>query len=125
MNGQRVLDQVIRTQAATARPGFDVERVVRGVLDGARALLGAESAAVVLRGRGRIASEDGAVVGPSLEVPLPPTAPTTGSLTVYAHAKRGFTAEDRQVLELLAGLIGSTLTRAALDEQSTRAALPA
>ena len=124
MNGERVLDQVIRTQTATARPGFDLERVVRGVLDGARTLIGAESAAVMLSGRGRIASEEpDAENAVALEVPLPPTAPTAGALTVYARHERRFTAEDRQVLELLAGLIGSTLTRAALDEGSARASL--
>jgi hypothetical protein len=116
VNGHRVLEQVIRTQEATARPGFDVDGVLQGVVDEARELTGAEAAVVVLRGRGRIASEaPGEHTQSSLEVPLPPTAPTAGALAVYSGPERHFSADDRQVLELLAGLIGSTLTRAALD----------
>jgi len=123
MNGRRVLDQVLRTQAETARPGFDVEDVLRGVADEARALTHAESAAVELRGRRRITSRAaGLRAESSLAVPLPPTAPTAGALTVYSGAGRRFSAEDRQVLELLAGLIGSTLTRASLDAGLLQAA---
>ena len=119
MNGQRVFEQVIRTQAAAARPGFDVDAVLQGVVDEAQALTAAEAAVVVLRGRGRITSErQGSKSESSLQVPLPPTAPTAGALAVYSGPERRFTTEDRQVLELLAGLIGSTLTRAALDERS-------
>ena len=119
MNGQRVLEQVIRTQTATARPGFDVDDVLQGVVDEAQALTDAEAAVVVVRGRGRITSvRQGRHTESSLQVPLPPNTPTSGALAVYSGAERRFTAEERQVLELLAGLIGSTLTRAALDEQS-------
>jgi GAF domain-containing protein len=119
VNGQRVLEQVLRTQAETARPGFDVDLVLRHVVDEARALTGAQAAEVDLRDKGRIASRAADAHGESsLEVPLPPTAPTPGALTVYSDAGRRFTAEDRQVLELLAGLIGSALTRAALDASS-------
>jgi hypothetical protein len=119
VNGQRVLAQVIRTQAATARPGFDVDDVLQGVVDEAQALTGAEAAEVVLRGRGRITSERrGPNAASTLEVPLPPSAPTEGALAVYSSAERRFSADDRQVLELLAGLIGATLTRAALDARS-------
>src|SRR5438552_7683642 len=50
MNGQRVFEQVIRTQAAAARPGFDVDAVLQGVVDEAQALTAAEAAVVVLRG---------------------------------------------------------------------------
>lgn len=116
MTGQRVLAQVLRTQKATALPGFDVDRALRGVVEEARALTGADAAAIFLPDRDRIASP-GAELGaePSLTVPLPQSAPTAGALTVYGRAERPFTAEDRQVLELLAGLIGLTLTRAALD----------
>jgi hypothetical protein len=120
VNGQRVLAQVIRTQEATARPGFDVDDVLQGVVDEAQALTDAEAAVVVLRGRGRITSErQGAHTESSLQVPLPPTAPTSGALAVYSSSERQFTADDRQVLELLAGLIGATLTRAALDSRSS------
>jgi hypothetical protein len=119
VNGQRVLEQVIRTQAATSRPGFDVDDVLQGVVDEAQVLTEAEAAVVILRGRGRIASErQGRNTESSLQVPLPPTAPTTGALAVYSGAQRRFTAEDRQVLEVLAGLIGAALTRAALDARS-------
>ena len=115
-----MLAQVIRTQAATARPGFDVDDVLQGVVDQAQMLTGAESAVVVLRGRGRITSErQGPHTESSLQVPLPPTAPTSGALAVYSDSERRFTADDRQVLELLAGLIGATLTRAALDARSS------
>ena len=109
----------MRTQAATSRPGFDVDDVLQGVVDEAQALTGAEAAVVVVRGRGRISSErQGPHSETSLQVPLPGTAPAPGALAVYSAADRRFTDEDRQVLELLAGLIGSTLTRAALDAQS-------
>ncbi len=117
MTGQRVLEQVLRTQEATALPGFDLDRVLRSVVEEARALTGADAAAILLPDRGRIASEAPELhTESSLAVPLPRSAPTAGALTVYARAERRFTAEDRQVLELLAGLIGLTLTRAALDE---------
>ncbi len=116
MTGQRVLAQVLRTQEATALPGFDVDRVLRGVVEEARALTGADAAAIFLQDRDRIASTGAEFrAEPSLTVPLPQSAPTAGALTVYGRAERRFTAEDRQVLELLAGLIGLTLTRAALD----------
>jgi hypothetical protein len=116
MKGRLVLEQVIRTQAATARPGFDVDGVLQGVVDEAQALTGAEAAVAVVKGHGRITSErQGPHTETSLQVPLPPTAPTSGALAVYSRAERRFTPEDRQVLELLAGLIGSTLTRASLD----------
>ena len=121
MTGQRVLAQVLRTQKATAlgiAGGMAVAGLfpLRGVVEEARALTGADAAAIFLPDRDRIASP-GAELGaePSLTVPLPQSAPTAGALTVYGRAERPFTAEDRQVLELLAGLIGLTLTRAALD----------
>jgi len=118
VNGRRVLQQVIRTQTATSRPGFDVDAVLRGVVEEARTLTGAEAATIILHGAGRIASTaSGVEAGSSLAVPLPASAPTAGALTVYSGADRHFTAEDRQVLELLAGLIGSTLTRAALESK--------
>jgi hypothetical protein len=119
VNGRRVLEQVIRTQAATSRPGFDVNRVLRSLAAEARALTGAEAAAIDVRGRGRVASDGRrADADSSLAVPLPSTAPAPGALTVYSRNDRRFTAADRQVLDLLARLIASTLTRAALD--STR-----
>jgi GAF domain-containing protein len=124
MKGLRVLEHVIRTQTAASRPGFDVDGVLQGVVEAALALTVAEAAAVVLRGRGRIASAGEPARGDSsLAVPLPPTAPTQGMLVVYVREERRFTADDRRVLDLLARLIGTTLTRAALDEASRPRAL--
>lgn len=120
-----MLEQVIRTQAATSTPGFDVNRILRSLVEEARALTGAEAATIDVRGRGRVASDGLRGAGDSsLAVPLPPTAPAPGALTVYSGGRRRFTAADRQVLDLLARLIGSTLTRAALDPTRHPRALP-
>jgi hypothetical protein len=125
VNGRRVLDQVIRTQAATSSPGFDVNRVLRSLVAEARALTGAEAAAIDVRGRGRVASDGRrGDADSSLAVPLPPTAPAPGALTVYSRNEQRFTAADRQVLDLLARLIGSTLMRAALDSTRRPQAVP-
>jgi GAF domain-containing protein len=114
VQGHDMLERVLRTQAATARPGFDVDEVLGTLVAEAQSLTGSAGAAIVVRGRGRIATA-GRCDGPSVEVLLPPTAPAGGALVVYG---RQLTGDDRQVLELLAGLVGSTLTRAALDAES-------
>jgi hypothetical protein len=125
VNGRRILEQVIRTQAATSRPGFDVHRVLRNLVAEARALTGADAAVIDVRGHGRMASDGRrADAGCSLVVPLPPTAPAPGALTVYSGNGRRFTAADRDVLDLLARLIGSTLMRAAMDSTRRPHALP-
>jgi hypothetical protein len=99
VQGLEMLERVLRTQAATARPGFDADRVLQTLVDEARSLTGCD--------------------GPSVELLLPLSASTAGALVVYG---RRVTLDDRQVLELLAGLVGSTLTRAALDAESRPAA---
>jgi GAF domain-containing protein len=123
MNGQRVLEQVIRTQTALAEPDFDLDAILRDVADEARALTGAEAAVVE--------APDGAVitssarrrrrrpVRSSIAVALPDGG-DRGVLKVYSGGRRGFGAEDRRVLELLAGLVWSALTRAALPPHVRR-----
>jgi hypothetical protein len=110
-----MLHQVLRTQAVTSRPGFDIEAVLQSLVEAARRLTDAEGAAMAVKGRRRIESAGRTRGDSSLAVPLPPTAPAPGVLTVYSATGRRFTEADRQVLDLLARLAGSTLTRAALD----------
>ena len=123
MKGQRVLDQVIRTQAALSAPNFDLDEVLRDVVDEARALTGAESAVVE--------TPDGAVISSvagrrrrraarsSIVVSLPETN-QTGALKVYSAGRSAFGPEDVRALELLAGLVWAALTRAALPGRATR-----
>ncbi len=129
MKGQRVFDQVTRVQTALAAPNFDLDAVLRDVADEARALTGAESAVVE--------TPDGSVfrsVAPrrrrrptrsSIVVTLPETN-QTGALKVYSAGRQAFSAEDVRALELLAGLVWSALTRAALPGRSSlrRPSLP-
>ena len=118
MKGQRVLEQVIRTQAELAAPDFDLGAVLREVVDEARALTGAE-AAVVETPRGEVfASGPSEARGHALVVPLPQRRPAPGALRVYGADRRPFTHEDVQALELLAALIGAALTRAELTPHS-------
>jgi hypothetical protein len=123
MKGQRVLDQVIRTQTALWSPNFDLDAVLREVADEARALTGAESAVVE--------TPDGAVITSKAErrwrrtarssiVVSLPEASERGALKVYSPGRRAFSAEDIRALELLAGLVWSALTRAALPQQAAR-----
>jgi hypothetical protein len=116
MNGQRVLDQVIRTQAALATPGFDLAAILREVADEARVLTGAETAVVE--------TPDGAVISStprrrrrtarsSLVVELP-EADHRGALKVYSGGRGAFSPNDICTLEVLAGLVWSAVTRAAL-----------
>ena len=122
MKGQRVLDQVIRTQTALAAPNFDLDAVLRDVVDEARALTGAESAvvetpdgsvftSVVSRRRRRTTRS-------SIVVSLPESN-QTGALKVYSAGRRAFSAEDVRALELLASLVWSALTRAALPARTS------
>jgi hypothetical protein len=128
MNGQRVLEQVMRTQAALARPGFDLDAILQDVADEARSLTGAQSAVVE--------TPDGAVITSmptrrrlrrparsSLVVTLPDTG-HRGAVKVYSAGRRSFGAEDVRALELLAGLVWSAVTRAALPSPSRRPRLP-
>jgi signal transduction protein with GAF and PtsI domain len=118
MKGQRVLEQVIRTQAELSAPDFDLGAVLREVVDEARALTGAE-AAVVETPRGEVfASGPKEARGHALVVPLPQRRPAAGALRVYGADRRPFTHEDVQALELLAALIGAALTRAELTPHS-------
>jgi GAF domain-containing protein len=118
MKGQRVLEQVIRTQAELAAPDFDLGAVLREVVNEARALTGAE-AAVVETPRGEVfASGPSEARGHALVVPLPPRRPAAGALRVYGADHRPFTHDDVQALELLAALIGSAITRAELTPRS-------
>ena len=121
MKGQRVLDQVIRTQTALATPDFDLDAVLRDVVDEARALTGAQSAVV---------EADGAVIvsaaghrrrrpARSTIVVSLPDASHTGVLRVCSPGRRAFSAEDVRALELLAGLVWSALTRAELPGRPT------
>jgi hypothetical protein len=114
VKGQRVLEQVIRTQAELAAPDFDLDAVLREVVDEARALTGAQAAVVETPHGEVIASGASEARGHSLVVPLPPRRPAAGALRVYGAERRPFTHEDVQALELLAALIGSALTRAEL-----------
>lgn len=127
MKGQRVLDQVIRTQTALASPNFDLDAVLRDVVDEARALTGAESA-VVETPDGAVFTSVAARRHPraprsSIVVSLPETN-QTGALTVYSTGRRAFSAEDVRALELLAGLVWSALTRAGLPGRTIRARRP-
>jgi signal transduction protein with GAF and PtsI domain len=114
MKGQRVLDQVIRTQAELAAPDFDLGAVLREVVDEARALTGADAAVVETPHGDVIASGLNDGRGHALVIPLPQRRPAAGALSVYGAERRMFTREDVQALELLAALIGSALTRAEL-----------
>jgi signal transduction protein with GAF and PtsI domain len=114
MKGQRVLEQVIRTQAELAAPDFDLGAVLREVVDEARALTGAEAAVVETPGGEVIASGPDAARDHALVIPLPQRRRAAGALRVYGAERRAFTREDVQALELLAALIGSALTRAEL-----------
>jgi hypothetical protein len=123
MNGQRVLDQVIRTQTALAAPNFDLDAVLRDVVDEARALTGAESAVVEAPDGAVIASTAGrrrrrSAARSTIVVSLP-DASHTGVLKVCSPGRRAFSAEDVRVLELLAGLVWSALTRATLPGRQT------
>ena len=124
MKGQRVLEQVIRTQTALWSSNFDLDAVLRDVADEARALTGAESAVVE--------TPDGAVitsisnrrrrrrtVRSSIVVSLPETS-ERGALKDYSPGRGAFSAEDIRALELLAGLVWSALTRAALPTAAAR-----
>jgi hypothetical protein len=115
MKGQRVLEQVIRTQAELASPDFDLDAVLRAVVDEARALTGAEAAVVETPRGDVIASGPHEAHAHSLVVPLPERRPAAGALRVYGAERSAFTREDVQALELLAALIGSALTRAELS----------
>ncbi len=127
MNGQRVLDQVIRTQAALATPGFDLDVILRDVADEARALTGAETAIVEkpsgelitsrrLRRRSRHPRS-------ALVVSLPDTG-NRGALRVYAAERCAFGAEAKLALELFAELVSSALIRAALPPPADRPRTP-
>jgi hypothetical protein len=124
MKGQRVFDQVIRTQTALWSSNFDLDSVLQDVANEARALTGAESAVVE--------TPDGAVITSrsvrpwrrrtarsSIVVSLPETS-ERGALKVYSPVRRAFSAEDTRALELLAGLVWSALTRAALPKPAPR-----
>lgn len=117
MKGQRVLDQVIRTQTALATPNFDLDEVLRDVVDEARALTGAESAVVEAPDGAVIASAAGRrrrrSARSTIVVSLPDPS-HTGVLRVSSPGRRAFSAEDVRALELLAELVWSALTRAAL-----------
>lgn len=126
MNGQRVLDQVIRTQTALARPGFDLDAILQDVADEARALTGAQTAVVE--------TPDGVVITSarrkrrraarsSLVVALPDTG-RRGAVKVYSAGRSAFGAEDVRALELLAGLVWSAVTRAALPAPYRRPQAP-
>ena len=127
MKGQRVLDQVIRTQTALATPDFDLDAILRDVADEARALTGAESAVVetpngvvissVSNRRRRRAARSSIVV--SL-----PEATQRGALKVYSAGRGAFSTEDVRALELLAGLVWSAVTRAALPTPPAPARRP-
>lgn len=114
MKGQRVLEQVIRTQAELAAPDFDLGAVLREVVEEARALTGAEAAVVEIPHGEVIASGHERPDGHAIVIPLPQRRPTRGALRVYGAERRDFTREDVQALELLAALIASALTRAEL-----------
>jgi hypothetical protein len=114
MKGQRVLEQVIRTQAELAEPDFDLGAVLREVVDEARSLTGAEAAVVETPRGDVIASGPGGARAHALVIPLPQRRPAAGALRVYGAERSAFTREDVQALELLAALIGSALTRAEL-----------
>jgi hypothetical protein len=126
MNGQRVLDQVIRTQAALAMPGFDLDLVLRDVAEEARALTGAETAEVEMpsgrlitsRPRRRSRHPRSALV-----VSLPDTG-DRGALRVYAAERCAFGTEAELALELFAGLVSSALIRAALPATADRLRTP-
>jgi hypothetical protein len=120
MKGQRVLDQVIRTQTALWSPNFDLDAVLRDVADEARALTGAESAVVETPDGAVITSKSARLrlrrtARSSIVVSLPETS-ERGALKVYSSVRRAFSAEDIRALELLAGLVWSALTRAALPK---------
>ena len=115
MKGQRVLEQVIRTQAELASADFDLDAVLREVVDEARALTGAEAAVVETPQGEVISSGQREARGHALVVPLPQRRPAAGALRVYSAERSVFTREDVQALELLAALIGSALTRAELS----------
>ena len=114
MKGQRVLEQVIRTQAELAEPDFDLAAVLREVVDEARALTGAEAAVVETPRGDVIASGPDAAREHALVIPLRQRRAASGALRVYGAERRAFTREDVQALELLAALIGAALTRAEL-----------
>ena len=123
MNGQRVLDQVIRTQAALATPDFDLDAILHDVAEEARALTRAERA-IVETPDGNVITATSArhrrrAARSSLVVTLPETG-ERGALKVYSSARRAFGAEDVRALQLLAGLIWSALTRAALPTAPAR-----
>jgi GAF domain-containing protein len=119
MKGQRVLQQVIRTQAELAAPGFDLDTVLREVVDEARALTGAEAAVVETPQGDVIASGPDDARSHALVIPLAQRRPHAGALRVYGADRRAFTREDVQALELLAALIGTALTRAELVPRRT------
>ena len=117
MNGQRILEQVIRTQTALATPDFDLDAILRDLADEARALTHAERAIVETPDGNVIASTPvrrlRRAARSSLVVTLPETG-ERGALKVYSPGRGAFGAEDVRALQLLAGLIWSALTRAAL-----------
>lgn len=123
MKGERVLEQVIRTQRAIATA--DLETVLRTVVGDARALTGADGAEAEIT-----TPYSQAIAGVALEslsahsiiaVPLLREDQAAGVLKVYSAEHEVFVAEDARVLELLAGLISSALARTELLEETSLA----
>lgn len=117
MNGQRVLDQVRRTQAALATPGFDLDAILRDVTDEVCALTGAETAILETPSGDLITSTQSRRLRrrpqSSLVILLRRTG-DRGALRVSATRRLSFGREDVLALEVLAELVSAALKRAAL-----------
>jgi len=127
MNGQRVLEQVIRTQAALATPGFDLDLILKDVADEARALTGAETAVVEMPSGRVITSRPRRRRRRNPRSELVVSVPDTcerGALRVYAAGRCAFGTEAVLALELLAELVSSALMRAALPAPPDRPRMP-